>query len=390
MRAKKSHYSGIEILAFLLLFYSCLLFAGMWGEGHIYAWRMVGVDALSSMFFDLHPLLNGFSCMERGIDIMRTNPCDPMGRTMNYPPVWLGLNYLGANAAWVIPLGSVMVAGFVASVFWLFRNITPARAFFAALCICSPSVMMGVERGNVDLLIFPLLMFGATHIQDTSRRAGLIAMACLMMAIILKLYPLFAVAALLLLPSSIARQRLFVVLAFGLLYLVLEWNALALIQQNTPIGTELSYGIMTPWLVLTKPPYMEMREYSNIMFWGVRATVVVIALIVFALVRRHKPPELKGTPELALFLGGAGIFFGTYILTNNWDYRLVFLLLCLPWLMADKGAYALVLAVLWLSAFSAQLFYLDELLAFILWVSLGVMLLQLAAQDFLPFLKPRR
>ena len=34
-----------------------------------------------------------------------------------------------------------------------------------------------------------------------------------------------------------------------------------------------------------------------------------------------------------LFVAGAIIFSGTYIITSNWDYRLIFLLFCIPYIL---------------------------------------------------------
>jgi hypothetical protein len=48
------------------------------------------------------------------------------------------------------------------------------------------------------------------------------------------------------------------------------------------------------------------------------------------------------------FIGGATLYAGTFVLGNNWDYRLIFLILCVPYvaLMPRTLRYAVMAALL--------------------------------------------
>ena len=40
-----------------------------------------------------------------------------------------------------------------------------------------------------------------------------------------------------------------------------------------------------------------------------------------------------------MFLVGAYVYVGTFFLSSNWDYRLIFLMLCVPYLMSLDDRY---------------------------------------------------
>jgi len=57
----------------------------------------------------------------------------------------------------------------------------------------------------------------------------------------------------------------------------------------------------------------------------------LLAMITLAI--RHRPSAIKTPADLRnqqAFWLGAGIYIGTFLLGNNWDYRLMFLLFTLP------------------------------------------------------------
>jgi len=57
--------------------------------------------------------------------------------------------------------------------------------------------------------------------------------------------------------------------------------------------------------------------------------------------------EIDSTAEL-FFIGGATLYTATFVLGNNWDYRLIFLILCAPYVVttAQPQRYALMAATL--------------------------------------------
>ena len=85
-------------------------------------------------------------------------------------------------------------------------------------------------------------------------------------------------------------------------------------------------------------------------------------------------------------ISGAFIFCGTFILGANWDYRLIFLILLVPNLIflieKNNSKYKKylklliysVLLIFWLSPFSVFIFGLDEILIWLIFLFLTILI----------------
>jgi hypothetical protein len=83
--------------------------------------------------------------------------------------------------------------------------------------------------------------------------------------------------------------------------------------------------------------------------------------------------------QIEAFRIGSSIYIGTFLIGNNWDYRLIFLLFTIPQILAwlktqvqfeSISGLALMAIILttWLSSKSHQIHYLDELLNWLLFL----------------------
>src|SRR5215831_2500360 len=149
-------------------------------------WRTIGVDALKTKFEDMQSVTSSWDCTRRGIQAFPNNPCDPQGRPANYPRLWTHFGVFGLG------LGDT-----VALVFYLSALLVPGRlslregVLYAALLL-APATLLGVERGNVDLLMFALVALGVGVV----RRSSWAGAAPIVLAGVLKLFPAFGLAVL--------------------------------------------------------------------------------------------------------------------------------------------------------------------------------------------------
>src|ERR687892_1044090 len=58
-------------------------------------WPHLGVPVGPSLFFDGRNVAAAAECRDLGFNPLVHNPCDPWGRPMVYPRVWLALRWLG-------------------------------------------------------------------------------------------------------------------------------------------------------------------------------------------------------------------------------------------------------------------------------------------------------
>lgn len=291
-----------------------------------------GVRCMKPDFPDTHGITSGIEWAREGGDPLVSNPRDPWARTFNYPRVWLGLSHLGIGQEHSVPIGYTLTLLFFLGLA-LFPPQAPGHTTIALMLVgaFSPAVLLGLERGNSDLLMFFLLACGIAGFSGKRRWGKATGAAAIVAAFVLKIYPLLGAA-------MILGERKNAFLKYTLGYLLLAasylfWTRgdLALIHQATPRATGMSYGADVLW--------MEIAQHGERL--GVAAKIasrigllLAAGLLVAGFSRRRTIPT--ATPDcvrsLAAFRTGATIYCGTFVLGNHWDYRLVFLLFTIPFL----------------------------------------------------------
>src|SRR5579872_4485032 len=131
-------------------------------------WRTFGVTPLQPPFFDMHVINDYAACASKGIDPYTPQACNV--DNFNIPRVWLWLGFLGINGSDSVWLSASLIAFAAIVTIFLFRGRGWQHGAFALGAILSPSVMMGVERGNLDLLILALV--GSAALIYDERKIG--------------------------------------------------------------------------------------------------------------------------------------------------------------------------------------------------------------------------
>jgi hypothetical protein len=343
----------------------------VWGAD---VWRFLGVPTGPSPFFDTRNLTAALDCRRLGYDPLRHSPCDPWGRPLNYPRIWLVLRWLGLTQAHTDALAVVLVALFIGSIFLLTGRLTLGSGIVMAVAVCSPSVMFAVERGNMDIVVFAVLV-AAVLVWRASPWAEIASPLIVLFAGMLKIYPVFALPAFV----FVRRHRAALVatacvIGFGV-YALVTLGDIAANARIAPQGDYHAFGAR----ILPAAVY---HRFVPERWKGGAATKQLLALVpvlvaapfVWIAGRRRLPaddPDVASWRRLAFWIS-ALVFLGTFAVGNNFDYRLVFLLLALPqlieWTRAERdprrrlGAVTLfaVLVLLWVSALSVQLDLWDE------------------------------
>src|SRR5437588_684915 len=130
------------------------------------------------------------------VEVLAVNPCDPMRRPANYPRLWTDLSFLGLGQHQTTILGCLNGVLFVFGVLALAVRGTAFQGLLLGALAFSPAVMLGVERGNVDLTMFAMTVAGILLVSRARVRA-LAGYGLILLAALLKLFPIFAVAGLL-------------------------------------------------------------------------------------------------------------------------------------------------------------------------------------------------
>ena len=343
MRARLLEASGPAVAAAGVALFFLLLRLDGWH------WPDVGVPGGTGLYFlDLRFFTSAWECVRDGVQVVPVNPCDPRGREFNYPRAWLAPAPLGLAQDDTVRLGKLLVLAFFASSLLAIGRARALDGAVWALALCSPAVMLGVERGNPDLLLFCLVVWGLLLLRARTTGLRVAGHALLFLPAVLKLYPAFAWV-----PILLQRRRWALwgggALAVGFaIYLVLIRSDLERIRETVPRDEQFAFGAP----ILGE----EVGGSAVVLTLGLALAALVAAV---ALRRGPAAPGPAERRDLDLFLAGATVYAATYALGHNYNYRMVFLLLTLPLLLrwsrrgrallpAAPFAVAAVVATLWL------------------------------------------
>lgn len=301
------------------------------------AWRGVGVASMAPAFADLRSVTHAIDCVEQGRDPYVDWGCDPWVRPYNLPPVWLAFGKLGIDSTWTNILGFALILSVFVAFGLMLATRTWLTAILAFLAMLSPAVLLGMERGNVDLALFTLLVFG---VYLGSRLRPLVQVPLMGVLIasltVLKAFPVAAVLAL-------ARTRrgwaIAVVLAIASVaaFVLAADTRLPQILANTPQTFNLSFGSGTLFFRaadMLGVPYERLfpfRLVGSLLAAGLG--LAIFFLVLFGRLDRviEALPRVKlGHAADDLGIACAAMFCFVFLLGSSWIYRLIFLLGVLP------------------------------------------------------------
>ena len=324
--------TGQKLLLIIIIVMLTLVGLSFRFYGYEATWRLWNIPTLMPPFTDLRLLPGSAESFREGFDPIYKNPGDPLGRHFNYPRAWYLVFYTGIQQDDTIWIGTLLALGFLFCV-WIFpRHLDLVSAGLLALILFSPSTMLCLERGNVDLFIFILCTLALLALENSIwLSAGI-----LMLAVILKLFPIFGFGIFL----REVRSRFWAISlsAFALLlvYAALTYSNIAASFAYTEKGGDWSYGVNVVALQL-RPFLSSEKMYSLLTF---TLFLLALGLTVFGLFRgsRSKLLPTEDSRQFAAFRLGALVYIGTFFLGNNWDYRLIFLLFTVPQLYTWTSA----------------------------------------------------
>ncbi len=280
-----------------------------------------GVPVLSPSFADMRCVTSGLDAARAGYDPIRKNPFDHWLRPMNYPRIWLFLSKTGISEKYTEIIGIFLAFCFYCCLYKLIPSINSSwEVLIYALLILSPAMILGIERGNNDLVIFILLSIAVV---DFSRKKWFFYTMILFCSLI-KLFPIFAFLAAF---KESCKVFLRILIIFGSIfgfYILFIWKDILLLYKVTPRPDHFSFGHQVIF-----HNFKHLFDQGSIDFISWLSTFAVLFLAF--LMAKYSRWNLQAKPNHIIpFCIGTGIYLGTFLIGRNWDYRLMFLLFCVP------------------------------------------------------------
>jgi hypothetical protein len=300
------------------------------GVGWLETWSKLRVPAMYPYFADLRTIQGSIDSEANGLNPQKMNPGDPWGRPMNYPSVWFDIaNFFKlSDDLYFLIFGIVIVLSFLLSSAYLVGRFPSAWILIA---LFSGSTLLAIERGNNDLFVFFLIFLSLFLPQ-------IFQILVISIAFLLKIYPVFAI-----LSVAIEKRKWWIFLS---LLFIVSW---VLFPQYSDISSGnsargfLSYGLKSNIEIFIGGRHLFIRKVLNgngiffDTFLFVASLLALVCMIYYrkkwtALLKIQLTNKMAQALEVRMFIAGAGIYCGTFIVSSNWDYRLIFLLLCFPFL----------------------------------------------------------
>lgn len=314
---------GIAIIGLCMYFY-----------GYENTWRLWNIPVVMPPFLDIQLITGTAESLERGFDPTVYNPYDPGRRIFNYPKIWYIFLNLGIGRNAIIPLAIASIALFFATLAIFPKPKDKLSIVLLTLVTFSGALMLAYERANVDLLFFSSIVI-ALLLLEISAPASFLVMV---LSILFKIFPVFAIG--IYMDKSKSRLPLYGIgaSAFTALYFAVTWQNMKHIFTTTQKGYDISYGSQVV-LDFLGVAFGYTSPILSIFFYALALLLIVVA-IYFGFKQRNQLADID-IRNLRAFWAGAGIYIGTFLIGNSWDYRFMFILLTIPalaeWVQQEKG-----------------------------------------------------
>jgi hypothetical protein len=299
-------------------------------------WHLYGFPPGEILFLDLHFILSAWECSRQGFDVVSSNPCDIMRREFIYPPAWLIFAPIPVGTDGALWIGIVVTVSYLVTAAIVLRPYDAKTFLIGLALLLSPSTMYVVERCNVDALFFLVTVFVVWLTFAPSLMRSVLANALVGTSVALKIYPLA------LLPVTIpqwAKDRRSTIVvasilaAFGIIYLFIQWDEISRFATGVPSQPTLAMfgGALLPW-AWELVSDVELPE----VFKGKIFVVVMFAGLCVLIDQYCKPSldhEQADTINARLFVCGGLVLAFCFLVTINVSYRLIFVILTVPYLL---------------------------------------------------------
>ena len=360
--------TGKKYLIVATLFISVAILLSFKFYGYENTWHLWNIETLMPPFSDLRLIPGSAETFQRGIDPAVRNPGDPYKRIFNYPRIWYLFFYTGISQDDVIGYGIFLLFLAYLGMISFPKKLNKQGVFLMVMVVFSPAAMLLYERGNVDLIIFFICALALVFLDISA----FVTAGVLLFGALLKVFPLFGLVIFLQKGwKTFWRSAFFVIFGF-LIYFSLTFSSMATAWESTMRGIRLSYGANVVFARYQKMIvaflengnlYPEFEKVLNLLPYLLGIFIVLI--VVLKSMRDNPVFSTPNEKNLAAFQMGAFIYIGTFLLGNNWDYRLIFLVFTLPqladWLCSSKGReYFVVLSTILLIIISTWHFWIVE------------------------------
>jgi hypothetical protein len=325
------------IIATVVVYAVMIAIASQFGHSQVLL-QALGVPALEFPFMDLRGVASWCDAWSMGHDPAVTptwlhlpgQSAPHANFLMNYSPLVLGFSFLGLRESCVSPWAIVLILLYVASLLMLAGPLSWKWGMLWSLLICSPSSVLAVERGNLDALIFTLLVMALL-----ARRYPWMEAFLILGASLIKFFPMVSLLALWNGNRRFARLASWTAASLFLVFLFVLHSRLSSIAGSLAAQFQSAFGYSVIGnLVPMVRDFHDARLELSFMMLRVGATVAFLtALLIGCTYFKKKKGCLVSERSKHAFYLAAPIMLGLFLQGPQMDYKWIFFLLMVPAVM---------------------------------------------------------
>lgn len=322
-----NHFKKNFIL-YIFLSLIILIILSILTKGWLVTWGSIRLPTMVPPHFDLRFYQYPAMAIEAGRDpLFATHenwaqglPQNWQGQSRYYLPIFKLSHFLNFHKEiYFLVFANFIIINFIICIYKLIK--LKKNSFWILILFFSGSTLLGIERTNNDLIIFCLLYWAAVF-------PNLLGTVFVLISTYIEFWPLVSAIAFI-------KKKIKILLLFFLLIFILYFYKFMFSESGLVIVNDwFSFG--------SKSTSITLKRYSLININHILVSFFLILLSLVTLIKKVNFLKLEFNKEPndfyeRLFLMGSSTFCGLYILQSNYDYKLILLILCVPYITLLKN-----------------------------------------------------
>tara|TARA_B100000963_G_scaffold176294_1_gene153370 strand:+ start:220 stop:1455 length:1236 start_codon:yes stop_codon:yes gene_type:complete len=302
------------------------------------------MNGLTYIFADWGAIVSANVCEQKGLNVYLENPCDVYNRKHVYGEVLLHLPFVEFNKFYQFYFPLILNILFLFIIVSFFTQINSFKSYFLVFFVISLPVILVIERANSDILIF-LMMYLISKYKNLFLSHILIIFSTLC-----KFYPIcFSVV---LLFQRIIKNifiNISLVVFFLIVFLVHQHeNLIQIFNNSAQFSGSGVYQFSLKGLIMAIPNIqLIINDYNiNWLIYLFIAILLILPLIFFVKKILQSQENEKffnifdfNIFENRLYLVSSLIIVFCYFLVQNFNYREIFLIGLVPYILKNESAH---------------------------------------------------
>ena len=296
-----------------------------------------------NIFADWSVILNANLCFDKGLDVFKNISCDQWNRPHVYGKILLFIPFIENFKNFyffLFPILFNLLFVYVAINLFKFNNYIEYLMILPFML--SPSIILSIERANIDIIIFLLVVFISFNKKILFNYIPLIFVT------LSKFYPL-SLAIIFLFEKKFSKiffhLTVFLILIFSLLYF--QYDELVKIFNNSKLFSAkgiynfsfngLVFYITNLNIVIENKNYNWLKYLCIFIFLIVPILVTLISQLKFLIHNNNIKDKLTDNIyENRLYILSSALIISCYFLFSNFIYREIFFLGLIPWILKER------------------------------------------------------